>query len=125
MNEEKQPNFTHDDVSDVIKDFPIKPLWGQLVITINTDEADGGLVLSDNAFSERQYVVAGTAGWDDVKINPGTPVLINVRKLMKTVRQEVDNVFGEYKVIEIDPVVVNDKIYAIVDSRVVKAIDLR
>lgn len=125
MNEEKQPNFTHDDVLEVITDFPVKPLWNKVIITINTDEEDGGLVLSDNAFSERQYVVSGTFKFGELEVIPGTPVLIDVRKLMKSVRTEIDNVFGEYKVVEIDPVIVDDKMYAIIDDRVIKAIDLR
>ena len=125
MNEERQPNFTHDDVLEVITDFPVKPLWNKVIITINTDEEDGGLVLSDNAFSERQYVVSGTFKFGELEVTPGTPVLIDVRKLMKSVRTEVDNVFGEYKVVEIDPVIVDDKMYAIIEDRVIKAIDLR
>lgn len=125
MNEERQLNFTHDDVLEVITDFPVKPLWNKVIITINTDEEDGGLVLSDNAFSERQYVVSGTFKFGELEVTPGTPVLIDVRKLMKSVRTEVDNVFGEYKVVEIDPVIVDDKMYAIIEDRVIKAIDLR
>ena len=125
MNEERQPNFTHDDVLEVITDFPVKPLWNKVIITINTDKEDGGLVLSDNAFSERQYVVSGTFKFGELEVTPGTPVLIDVRKLMKTVKTEVDNVYGEYKVIEIDPVIVDDKMYAIIEDRVIKAIDLR
>lgn len=125
MREEMQENMSHDDVLEVIKDFPVKPLWGQVVITINTTEADGVIQLSDNAFSEKQYVVSGTIEYGEVKVTPGTPVLVDIRKLMKTVRQEVDNVYGEYKTVEIDPIEVGDRIYAIVDSRVIKAIDLR
>lgn len=124
-NEEMQANMSHDEVLDVILDFPIKPLWGQIVITVNTDEVDGGLVLSDNSFSEKQFVIAGKTKWDDVEVIPGTPVLIDIKKLMKTVRQEVDNVFGEYKVVEIDPVEVDGRMYAMVDCRVIKAVDLR
>ena len=123
-NEEMQTNMSHDQVLDVILNFPNKPLWGQLVITINRDE-NGGLELSDNAFSEKQFVIAGKTKWDDVEVVPGTPVLVDIRKLMKTVRQEVDNVYGEYKVIEIDPVEVNGQLYAMVDCRVIKAVDLR
>jgi hypothetical protein len=125
MNEERQANFTHDDVLEVITDFPVKPLWNKVIITINTDEEDGALVLSDNAFSERQYVVSGNFKFGELEVTPGTPVLIDVRKLMKTVKTEVDNVYGEYKVVEIDPVIVNDKMYAIIEDRIIKAIDLR
>jgi co-chaperonin GroES (HSP10) len=125
MNEERQPNFTHDDVLEVITDFPLKPLCNKVIININTDKEDGGLVLSDNAFSERQYVVSGTFKFGELEVTPGTPVLIDVRKLMKTVKTEVDNVYGEYKVIEIDPVIVDNKMYAIIEDRVIKAIDLR
>jgi len=117
--------MSRDDVLDVIREFPVTPLWGQVVITVNTDEADGMLVLSDSSFSEKQYVVAGSIEYGDVKVVPGTPVLIDIKKLMKTVKTEVDNVYGEYKVVEIDPLEVNEVMYAIVDSRVIKAIDLR
>lgn len=125
MREDIQANMSRDDVLDVIREFPVTPLWGQVVITVNTDEADGMLVLSDSSFSEKQYVVAGSIEYGDVKVVPGTPVLIDIKKLMKTVKTEVDNVYGEYKVVEIDPLEVNEVMYAIVDSRVIKAIDLR
>lgn len=125
MKEDMQANMSHDDVLDVIIDFPVKPLWGQVVITINTDEADGVLVLSDNSFSEKQYVVSGSIEYGDIKVVPGTPVLIDIKKLMKTVKTEVDNVYGEYKAVEIDPLEVDGVMYAVVDSRVIKAIDLR
>jgi hypothetical protein len=117
--------MNHDDILDVITDFPVKPLWGQVIITVNTDEADGVLVLSDSSFSEKQYVVSGSIEYGDTKVVPGTPVLIDIKKLMKTVKTEVDNVYGEYKVVEIDPLKVNGIMYAVVDSRVIKAIDLR
>lgn len=125
MREDIQANMSRDDVLDVIREFPVTPLWGQVVITVNKDEADGMLVLSDSSFSEKQYVVAGSIEYGDVKVVPGTPVLIDIKKLMKTVKTEVDNVYGEYKVVEIDPLEVNEVMYAIVDSRVIKAIDLR
>jgi|688.fasta_scaffold94990_6 hypothetical protein len=125
MKEDTQTNMNHDDILDVITDFPVKPLWGQVIITVNTDEADGVLVLSDSSFSEKQYVVSGSIEYGDTKVVPGTPVLIDIKKLMKTVKTEVDNVYGEYKVVEIDPLKVNGIMYAVVDSRVIKAIDLR
>ena len=124
MREGTQENMSHDQVLDVILDFPIKPLWGQLLITINREQ-DGGLDLGDSAFSEKQFVVAGKTKWDEVEVLPGTPVLLDIRKLMKTVRQEVDNVLGEYKVIELDPIEVDGIEYAMVDCRVIKAVDLR
>ncbi len=125
MREDTQANMSHDDVLDVIINFPVKPLWGQVVITVNTDEADGVLVLSDNSFSEKQYVISGSIEYGDIKVVPGTPVLIDIKKLMKTVKTEVDNVYGEYKAVEIDPLEVDGVMYAVVDSRVIKAIDLR
>jgi hypothetical protein len=118
-------NMSHDDVLEVITDFPVKPLWNKVIITINTEEADGALHLGDNDFSDKQYVVSGNFTFGDQKVQPGTPVLLDIKRLMTSVKKEIDNVYNEYKVVEIDPVVVNGRMYAIVDDRVIKAIDLR
>ena len=86
MNNE---NFTQDTVLDIITDFPIDPLRNKVVITLNKEEIDGDLVLSDNVMSEVQYVIAGEVIYRDKVVKPGQKVLLDIKGMMKSVRREV------------------------------------
>jgi len=56
----EQKNLTQDNVLDLMRNFEIQPLFNKVVITLNREEEDGGLILSDNTLSEIQYVLAST-----------------------------------------------------------------
>lgn len=53
----EQKNLTQDDVLDLMRNFEIQPLFNKVVITLNREEEDGSLILSDNTLSEIQYTV--------------------------------------------------------------------
>ena len=122
MNNE---NFTQDTVLDIITDFPIDPLRNKVVITLNKEEIDGDLVLSDNVMSEVQYVIAGEVIYRDKVVKPGQKVLLDIRGMMKVVRREVNNQYQEVEQIELDPLEVNGQVFAIIDDRFIKAVDNR
>lgn len=122
MNNE---NFTQDTVLDIITDFPIDPLRNKVVITLNKEEIDGDLVLSDNVMSEVQYVIAGEVIYRDKVVKPGQKVLLDIKGMMKSVRREVNNQYEMVEQIELDPVQVNGQVFAIIDDRFIKAVDNR
>ena len=118
-------NFTQDTVLDIITDFPIEPLRNKVVITLNKEEIDGDLVLSDNVMSEVQYVIAGEVIYRDKVVKPGQKVLLDIKGMMKSVRREVNNQYEMVEQIELDPVQVNGQVFAIIDDRFIKAVDNR
>lgn len=122
MNNE---NFTQDTVLDIITNFPIDPLRNKVVITLNKEEIDGDLVLSDNVMSEVQYVIAGEVIYRDKVVKPGQKVLLDIKGMMKSVRREVNNQYEMVEQIELDPVQVNGQVFAIIDDRFIKAVDNR
>ncbi len=122
MNNE---NFTQDTVLDIITDFPIDPLRNKVVITLNKEEIDGDLVLSDNVMSEVQYVIAGEVIYRDKVVKPGQKVLLDIKGMMKSVRREVNNQYEMVEQMELDPVQVNGQVFAIIDDRFIKAVDNR
>lgn len=118
-------NFTQDTVLDIITNFPIDPLRNKVVITLNKEEVDGDLVLSDNVMSEVQYIVAGEVMYRDKVVKPGQKVLLDIKGMMKAVRREVNNQYEMVEQIELDPVEVNGQVFAIIDDRFIKAVDNR
>jgi len=116
---EEKTNLTQEQVLEVIKDFNIEPLFSKVIITLNSLEVDGSLVLSDNTLSEEQYVVA--KGSAVRELEPGQKVIIDIEKMMVTVRSESTNAYEEVKQVKIDPIVVNDVVYAIIEDRLIKA----
>lgn len=122
MNNE---NFTQDTVLDIITDFPIDPLRNKVVITLNKELIEGTLDLSNGTMSEVQYVVAGEVNYRDKVVKPGQKVLLDIRGMMKVVRREVNNQYQEVEQIELDPLEVNGKVFAIIDDRFIKAVDNR
>ena len=122
MNNE---NFTQDTVLDIITGFPIDPLRNKVVITLNKELIEGTLDLSNGIMSEVQYVIAGEVNYRDKVVKPGQKVLLDIRGMMKVVRQEVNNQYQEVEQIELDPVEVNGQVFAIIDDRFIKAVDNR
>lgn len=118
MGEIKQ--LTKEDVSEIIKDFPIVPQFRRLIISLNMLE-DDGIVLSEDGLSETQYIIATDP---ESKFKPGDKVIIDFKKLLVKVPSEVDSTQYITK-IEVDQILVDDVVYAFVEERVIKAIDNR
>lgn len=116
---EEQVNLTQDDVLDLIggEGFPEQPLFNKVIVTLNKEEVDGGLVLSDNTLSEIQYVVA--AG-NTSQVQAGQKVRLDLERMTVKVRVEENNSYETVEQIKIDPIIVNDTMYAIIEDRFIK-----
>lgn len=112
--------FTQDDVLDVITGFPIEPLHNNVVITINTVQE--AIKITEAQMDEVQYVIA--KGPTVIGVEPGQKVLIDLGKLTVRVPNDTDATELVSRV-SIEPIVVDDVMYAIVSDRVIKAKDNR
>lgn len=121
---ESGENLTMDDVLDVIRDFPVIPYNYRLIVTTNTvtPGIDQGFDLSDIQFAESQYVVAVNSRLTDIK--PGDKILLDLRKMMVSIVVD-DNSNEKVQMLEVDPIEVNGKTYAMINENVIKAIDRR
>lgn len=113
----------NEDLLHVIENFPIKPVFNKVLITLDKLEADGDLVLSDNILSDTQYVVSKGNFVNEVNI--GDKVIIDIEKMMKSEKREATNVYEDVKVVNIDQIEVDGRMYAFIDDRVIKAVDNR
>jgi len=122
---EEQRNLTQDDVLDLIggEGFPEQPLGAKVIITLNRDEPDGNLVLSENVMSEVQFIVAKGAMVRDVEV--GQKVRIDIEKMMVTVGTAQYDTHEPIRQIRIDPIVVDGVMYGIIEDRLIKTKVLR
>ncbi len=119
----EQKNLTQDDVLDLMRNFEIQPLFNKVVITLNREEEDGGLVLSDNTLSEIQYVLARGSMVKEVEV--GQKIIIDIEKMMVPVKRESLDAYETVMQVKIDPIKIGDNIYAIIEDRYIKAKDNR
>lgn len=103
---------------ELVKIFPEQPLFNKVIITLNLDKADGGLVLSDNSLSDIQYVVAKGPNVSK-EVTTGALVRIDLEKL--SVQVPVDgNSHETVSQIKIDPIFFNGSMYALIEDRIIK-----
>ena len=105
------------------QEFPIQPLFNKVIITLNNLKPDGALILSENVLSDTQYIVAKGGSVNQLSI--GDKVLIDIEKLMVPTKSEDNNAYEQQMQIKIDPIIVDGITYAIIEDRVIKAIDKR
>ena len=125
---EEIQNITLKEVQKLIKNFPIKPHRNNMVITVNVEEADGDLVLTNGQFSETQYLIA--AGnfhinrENDAFFKAGDKILLDLEKMM--VFDPVDeNSHERIGRIKIKPIQVDDTMFAIISDSYILAKDER
>lgn len=119
---EKKINLEKLEVLELIKTFPLKPLFNGIYITSNKLEEDGNFVLSDNILSDIQYVVA--AG-NHSTVQPGDKVIVDLEKLMIPFKTETNNVYETEMRLKLDLIEVQNNVFVLVNDRVIKAIDNR
>lgn len=98
--------------------FPVEPMFNKVIVTLNKEEVDGDLVLSDNTVSDEQYVMS--VGPNVHKLQPNDKVILDLDKLMVKV-QSRDNVYEEVGSIKFDPILIDGVFYAILEDRFIKA----
>jgi len=119
---EEVNNLDQDGVLEVIKDFPVQPLKNRVIITVNADEKDEGLKLSESAFSDTQFIVATGSFVNEVE--PGQKVLLDLEKMM-VFNTSAEDAYSKVGSIKIDPIKVDDRMYAIIYDTYIKAKDNR
>lgn len=119
---QERENLNQEEVNSIITNFPLQPLFNSVYITVNKLEQDGNLVLSDNILSDVQYVIA--SGEHSV-VKPGQKILIDIEKMMVPVKQESTNSYETVMQVKVDLVEVDNKVFALINDRVIKAIDNR
>lgn len=119
---EEMDNITLEEVQEFIKDFPIKPLVRKLIITLNTEQVDGDIVLSNNIFSETQHVLSVGTHITDIK--PGDKVLLDIEKMTEFSPAE-SNSYEKIPRIKVNPIDIGDYTFGIINEAVVIAVDDR
>jgi hypothetical protein len=116
---EEVMNLTAEQVAEIIKDFPLVPYGNRVIITLNREEVDGNLVLSNNTLDDEQYVIAvGPRAAHDTA--PGDVVLLDLEKM--TVRMPVEH--DQYQTtsqIKVDPIEIDGVVYGFVNDNCFKA----
>jgi hypothetical protein len=116
-------NFNSDEVKELVKNFPLKPRYSQVIITLNSLEEDGQVVLSNNVLSDIQYVVAKGSMVNDLSV--GDKVIINIEKMMVATRVDNGNSVDTVMQVKVDTIDVGDDTFAFIDDRLIKSIDER
>jgi hypothetical protein len=111
------------EVGKVIKNFPLTPRFGKVVITLNNMDEDGSVVLSNNVLSDVQYIIAKGSMVNEVEV--GDKVLIDIERMMVPVKQDNGNSVDTVMQIKVDPIEVDGVVYAFIEDRLIKAIDNR
>lgn len=116
-------NVSKEEVKNLIANFPIKPRFNKVIITLNSINEEGRVKTSNNVLSDVQYVIA--KGNMVLDINEGDQVIIDLEKLTKPVRLDVNNNVETVYEANIDAIEVNGNTYAFIEDRIIKAIDER
>ena len=115
---EEIENVTKEDVLKMIGTFPVKPLRGKVIITVNVEEADGEVVLTNTNFDEYQYVVA--VG-ETSQVKAGDRVLLDLESMMEYMPGTTD-AYEKVGQVKLKPIEVNGKTYALINERLIDAI---
>lgn len=118
---EEVSNITGEEVKELVKDFPVQPLRGKVIITVNAEEYDSEVLLQESSFSETQYVLASSP---NTGVVPGTRVLLDLDKITVKSRSatDADEIISTIK---LKPITVNGQVFALINDNVIDAIDGR
>ena len=112
-------NYTEKEVKDIIKSFPLVPTGDKLFITLNTEDVDGKLVLSDNVIAEDQYIIA-VGDMASRQFEEGEKVVIDIKRM--TVKEYADHDQTQVVTrVEVDTIEVEGKMFGVIFSKFVKA----
>lgn len=110
-------NLGEAEVQELIKDFPIVPFGNRVIITLNREEVDHNLVLSNNMLAERQYVIAVGSRVSECK--PGDVVLLDLEKMTVKAPSETDQ-FQLTSQIKMDPIDVDGIVFGFTNDNCFK-----
>jgi hypothetical protein len=112
-------NITKEEAVELSKRITIVPLFSKVLISLNSLDADGALVLSENVLSDRQYIIA--TGSNVLSVNDGDEVLIDIDKLMVPVKTETVDAYQIQQQVKIDPIEFEGYTFALIEDRFLKA----
>ena len=112
--EEVAENLTQDDVLEIMIDFPITPLTNKMIISVNAEEGED---LMSTGFDVTQFVIA-VGSRVPKEIVPGCRVMLDLERM--TIPGE--NGMGS---VQLKPVEVNGRVYAMIADSFIDAIDNR
>jgi hypothetical protein len=115
---EDQKRINSAEAFNIAQSFPIEPMFNKVIVTLNKEEVDHYLVLSDNVMSEEQYVVAFGSHVHNITL--GDKVLLDIEKMM-TKERNPENQDEYITRIKIDPITVDGHMYALIEDRFIKA----
>ena len=124
MEEIEIKNLDQDDVLDIIKNFPLQLRGRKVLITNNSYEPDGNMILSNNQFSEIQYVVAVGDYLKSDDLQPGQKVFIDVERMVEYVFAD-DNSHEKVPRIKLKTIEVGDNVFSVIDDSLVLIKDNR
>ncbi len=99
--------------------FPWEPTFSKVIITLNTEDPNSDLILSNSTMSQEQYVVAvGPSAKQYFQV--GDKVLIDLERMLVRERNP-DNSMEVLERVKIDPIDHDGVTYAIIEDRLIKA----
>ena len=99
--------------------FPWEPSFSKVVITLQTEQDDDDLILSDRIMSDKQYIVAaGPTARQYFEV--GDKVIIDLKRMLVRERNP-ENSSEILERVEIDPIEYNGVTYGIIEDRLIKA----
>lgn len=122
---EEVMNVSKEEVLEIIKNFPIEPMFNKVIVTLNKEEDIELSFKAETALDEVQYVIAGQIKYGNVEINPGDKVILDLKSMQKPVRVETTNAYETVYQIEVDPLFVDGKLFGVINDRSIKAKDNR
>lgn len=112
-------NITKEEALELSKRITIVPLFSKVLISLNSLDADGALVLSENVLSDRQYVIA--TGANVLSVSENDEVLVDIEKLMVPVKTETVDAYQTQMQVKIDPIEFEGYTFALIEDRFLKA----
>lgn len=110
-------NITAYDALEISKEWLEQPMFGKVIITLNTENTLDGLDLSDNAMSQFQYIIAKGPNCHSVEV--GDKVRLDLDKMVEK-QINPNNTHENLSSIKLDPIEFNGKIFAIIEDRLIK-----
>ena len=116
MEEIEFKNLDQDGVLDRILNFPEQARGRNVIITMNSHEPDGNTILSNNQFSEYQYVLS--VGDHVSDLQPGQKIFLDVERMVEYVPVD-DNSHEKLPRVKLKTIEVNDELFGIVSDSLI------
>ena len=110
-------NVTAYDALEISKEWLEQPMFGKVIITLNTENSLDSLDLSDDAMSQFQYIIAKGPNCNSVEV--GDKVRLDLDKMVEKVINP-NNSHENLSSIKLDPIEFDGKIFAIIEDRLIK-----